>query len=115
MIPLEEAIRNDPARLFSILDKQDNSTININDVQRPENFDDQSKEEDDPEAFDHREEEPLASILEKRLRLEEIASSGGLLFSFMDHPDAPTEIEEEILLVGKAVLRVMCVCCVVGV
>ena len=33
-------------------------------------------------------------------RLEELAGRGGLLFSFMDHPDDPEEIEEELLLIG---------------
>ena len=33
-------------------------------------------------------------------RLEELAGKGGLLFSFMDHPEDPEEVEEDLLLLG---------------
>jgi hypothetical protein len=93
LLPLDEALQSDPAKVLRLLDQQQQlpaqgSAPTIGPM----------RTKVDEIMGENREGDEQAK--ENIARLEDLADKGGLLFSFMEHPEDPEETEEELLLIG---------------
>lgn len=97
LVPLEEALQNDPKRVLHLLKRRQNNGSVLSDEPSEELHPDSVLDADN-EMNNEPADGELAE--EERAQLEQL-TDGGLLFSFTDHPDDPAEIEEELLLIGN--------------
>lgn len=93
LLPLDEVLQNDPAKVLRLLDHQ--QLAHGSGVAAPRA---PARTKVDEIMGDNCEADE--QIKDDYARLEELANKGGLLFSFMDHPEDPEEMEEELLLIG---------------
>lgn len=94
LLPLDEVLQNDPAKVLRLLDHQQlaHGSSGVAAPRAPTRTKVDEIMGDNCEADEQ--------VKDDYARLEELAGKGGLLFSFMDHPEDPEEMEEELLLIS---------------